>query len=275
VKPLTTSTLVPSVAPHASTPQRLERAAPPSPADAAPGPSAQSLGVRLVGTVAVLVLVDFTAGARLWGWSRLVLQGWPLRHVPGLRFAKVLGSGHEGGFGVRPSATRQGLFLTFDDAAAAQRFVAGSPVLAAYRAHAREMLVATLQACSSRGSWSGAAVQVSVPTPPRGPLVSLTRASIRPRHALAFWRMAPSAERALEQVPGCRLAVGLGEAPLLRQCTVSLWDNAVALDAYARQGAHQQAIRAAYGGRYFSESMFVRFVPVQLQGVWKGERHGR
>ena len=29
-------------------------------------------------------------------------------------FAKVLGNGHEGGFGLRPSASRLGLFLLFE-----------------------------------------------------------------------------------------------------------------------------------------------------------------
>ena len=107
-----------------------------------------------------------------------------------------------------------------------------------------------------------------------GPVAALTRASINPRHALAFWRLSPPAEAALAQAPGCRLAAGLGEAPLLRQATFSLWDSAAHMDAYARGGAHQAAIRAAYGGGYFSESMFVRFVPLSIQGRWKGVRHG-
>jgi spheroidene monooxygenase len=42
------------------------------------------------------------------------------------------------------------------------------------------------------------------------------------------------------------------------------------MDAYARSGAHLAAIHAAYDGRYFSESMFVRFVPLHMQGQWKG-----
>ena len=68
----------------------------------------------------------------------------------------------------------------------------------------------------------------------------------------------------------CLLAMGLGEAPLLRQATFSLWDSAAAMDAYARTGAHLDAIRAAWKHQFFSESMFVRFVPLQLQGQWKG-----
>jgi hypothetical protein len=78
----------------------------------------------------------------------------------------------------------------------------------------------------------------------------------------------------LEAAEGCRLAVGLGEAPLLRQATFSIWDSVEAMNAYARQGAHQAAIEASMRGAYFSESMFVRFVPSQLQGRWMGRALG-
>jgi hypothetical protein len=42
------------------------------------------------------------------------------------------------------------------------------------------------------------------------------------------------------------------------------------MDRYARSGAHLEAIRAAHQGQYFSESMFVRFVPYAPRGAWKG-----
>jgi hypothetical protein len=42
------------------------------------------------------------------------------------------------------------------------------------------------------------------------------------------------------------------------------------MEAYARQGAHQRAIRASWGGSYFSEWMFVRFRPLALRGRWHG-----
>ena len=107
-----------------------------------------------------------------------------------------------------------------------------------------------------------------------GPVASLTRASIRPHKALAFWRRSPPAEAALERAEGCLLAMGLGEAPLLRQATFSVWESQAAMNAYARSGAHQEAIRAAYGQGHFSESMFVRFALLQFSGCWRGRTHG-
>lgn len=256
-------------------PVRRTPAPPPEPpARPVPGGRGGAAAGRHVGTVAVLVLVDVQPGARWWAWSRLVLGRWPLRGVRGLGFSKVLGSGANGGFGVTPSATHGGLFLVFDDEAAARDFVDHSPVLAGYRAHARELCVAVLRATSSKGSWSGASMAVTAEAPPDGPIAALTRASIRPRHARAFWRLSPATERALEAAPGCLLAAGLGEAPFLRQATFSLWRDARAMDAYARGGAHAAAIRSAYSGAYFSETMFVRFVPLEVRGTWKGVHHG-
>ena len=244
------------------------------------GASTLAPATRSAGTVAVLVLADMQRNARWWAFSQLVQGARPFAGVPGLRFTKVLGCGEDGGFGLKPSATHRGLFLGFDDEASARHFIDHSAQLAHWRAHARECLVAMMRASSSKGSWAGAALDVTASVPglhDAVPIAAITRASIRPRHLRAFWRLSPPAEASLAAADGCLLAAGLGEAPLLRQCTFSLWRNTAAMDAYARSGAHQLAIKAAYaaaGGSYFSESMFVRFVPLWLQGSWQGRAYG-
>ena len=222
--------------------------------------------------VSIVLLLDVAAGSRWWGWSRFVIGRFPLSRVPGLRFFKVLGSGHEAGFGLRPSASRQGLFCHFDSEQAADHFLQRSPLMAAYRRHARELFHVKLMAYACRGAWAGMALPLSADRPQPGTAVAaLTRASIRPAAAWPFWRHAPPSEVALSAAQGCRLAAGLGEAPVLRQATFSLWDNTDCMDAYARSGAHLAAIKAAQAHGFFSESMFVRFVPSEAQGVWKGQ----
>ena len=223
--------------------------------------------------VAVLLLADLAPGARAWGWSRIVLGERLLRNVPGLRFAKALGSGQRGGFGLRPSLSRQGLFALFDGERAAEAFLA-SPRVAAYHAHAAELCTIRLRATSSRGHWAGQDIGISAAARPGEAVAALTRASIRPLKAHRFWRRSPLTESALERADGCLLAMGLGEAPLLRQATFSLWRDQAAMDAYARSGDHQQAIVAAQREGWFSESMFVRFVPLHVQGRWKGQHFG-
>ena len=80
--------------------------------------------------IAVIVLVDYAPSAKVWGWLRFVIGRFSLMGTPGLAFFKILGSGEDGGFGLTPSATRQGLFCVFDTEAHADDFIQQSNVLA-------------------------------------------------------------------------------------------------------------------------------------------------
>lgn len=229
--------------------------------------------------VVVVILVDYLRQHQAWGWMRLVQGPAALRTVPGLQFAKVMGSGHAGGFSLRPSTTHQGLICMFSNAAQADAFLTGAHVQQ-IRERARESWTGILSVTDARGHWDGQAwgatpadaLGAYAPAAPSssGAIAALTRASIRPAKAATFWRMAPAAQSDLEQAPGCDIAAGLGEAPLLRQCTFSLWRDLASMDSYARRGAHQQAIAAAYRHGFFSESMFVRLRLLACSGQWKG-----
>jgi spheroidene monooxygenase len=87
---------------------------------------------------------------------------------------------------------------------------------------------------------------------------------------MRFWRHAPPSHRAVEDAPGCLLTAGLGEAPLFRQATFSIWTDVAAMNAYARSGPHLEAIKAAKDEEHFSESLFARFVPYDARGSWIG-----
>ncbi len=245
-------------------------------------------------SVLAVVLVDFMKAHRGWGWMRLVAGPSAYKAVPGLQSAKVMGSGHEGGFTLRPSATHQGLLCRFDAADAAMDFLHGEQVQA-YRARARECWGGLLAISSARGQWDQQpwglsdahsrqlspawqqrlqAGEAEDPALAPAPVGVLTRASIQPSKTTAFWRHAPATQASLDAAPGCLLAMGLGEAPLLRQCTFSLWQDEPSMLHYAREGAHQQASMAAYKHRFFSESLFVRLRVLRMAGQWKAQAFG-
>ena len=227
----------------------------------------------VAGQVVVFLLADIDPKHRLWGYTRFVIQRFVMLRVPGLVFSKVMGSGYDGGFGLRPSSSRQALFCLFSDEASADTFLT-SCIAQSYASRSREFCTAKMRAYSCRGTWAGRSIAVSAETPDSGPIATLTRASIRPLSAWRFWRMQPASELSLVQAKGCLLATGVGEAPVFRQATFSLWSSVAAMNAYARSGAHLAAVRAAYDGAFFSESMFVRFVPSDLCGSWRGQRYG-
>lgn len=221
--------------------------------------------------VGVLLLVEYHRRARARGLARLALGRFGMAGIRGLRFFRFMGSGRDATFELVPSLSHQGLFLAFDDGTSADDFLASSRLVGAIREDARALLSMRLHAYSSRGRWGGVepfAVVAARPT--AGPVASLTRASIRPSKALRFWRHAPGAQAALAGAEGCLLAVGLGEAPLLRQATFTLWSSEAAMDSYARRGIHLEAIRAARAERHFHEDMFTRFVVSDIAGSWPG-----
>jgi spheroidene monooxygenase len=236
----------------------------------------------LTGVVAV-VLVDYLRQHQAWGWSRLARGPSAFRDVPGMQFTKVMGSGHEGGFSLRPSTSHQGLVCMLGTLTEAQEFLAG-PLVQAARTRARESWSGLLAVTSSRGMWDGQSWGTSSPQAlgatdvasqlPDAPVAALTRASIRPSKVAAFWRHAPASQEAMTQAQGCDLAVGLGEAPVLRQCTFSLWRDVQAMTAYARGGAHGAAAQAAIRQDYFTESMFVRMKLLESSGDWKALHAG-
>ena len=238
-------------------------------------PATATLQTQSAGTVAVFLLADIAPAHRLWGYARFVVGRFAMRDVPGLVMFKVMGSGDGGGFGLKPSSSRQALFCLFLDESSADAFLK-SPLARAYEHRSKEFCSAKLRAYSCKGAWSGQSIAVtaSVPDIGSGPIATLTRASIRPFSALRFWRMQPASEVSLNAATGCLLATGVGEAPFFRQATFSLWVNTAAMDAYARGGAHLAAIRAAHEGAFFSESMFARFVPCSLTGNWRGRHYG-
>lgn len=230
--------------------------------------------------VVVILLVDFATQHRGWGWLRLAQGAGIFRDVPGLLFVKVMGSGHGGGFGLRPSSSHQGLICLFATQAQAEVFMQGSEVKA-YVERTREHWLGMMAVTSIRGQWDqqswgvtpdGGVNAAANATAAKAPVAVLTRGSIRPGKAVSFWRYAPPAQADLGHAEGCQLAMGLGEAPLVRQCTFSVWDSTESMVGYAHRGAHKLAIAAAAKHEYFSESMFARMRVLAMSGNWCGRQ---
>ena len=113
-----------------------------------------------IACVVVVLLVDIAKSHRSWGWMRLVAGPSAFSAVPGLLGAKVMGSGHEGGFGLRPSFSRQGLFCVFAGHEAADAFLA-SDWLRQTEPHLQSWRWLKLEAYASRGRWSGHEIRAS------------------------------------------------------------------------------------------------------------------
>jgi heme-degrading monooxygenase HmoA len=203
---------------------------------------------------------------------RMAADRRPLRRTPGLRFAKLLGTGSGRTFTVRDADPRRWALLTvWDDDAAAGAFADGD-VVRRWRRLADEEWTARLRPLAARGRWSR---REPFGRPARqrwdGPVAALTRARLVPRKALAFWRAVPPVSGDLHRSPGLRLALGVGEAPIGLQGTVSVWESAAALNAFAYGRAPHAAVvaRTAREG-WYAEELFARFGLVSSSGTVAG-----
>lgn len=203
---------------------------------------------------------------------RMATDRFALRRIRGLRFAKLLGTGHGRTFTPRDADPRRwGLLSVWDDAAAATAFES-SAVAERWRRIAVEQWSVQLRPLSAHGRWSGQE-PFGRPSPLRwhGPVVAVTRARLVPRQTLTFWRAVPPVVAELHAAPGLRLALGIGEAPIGLQGTLSVWASAAELTAFAyRQPAHADVVRRTAGQGWYAEELFARFALLSATGTVDG-----
>ncbi len=198
-----------------------------------------------------------------------------LRGTGGLRFWRLLGTGKGRSMSLGADLRRWAMFAVWDGEPALERFLERSPVAARWREESDEAWHVRLAPLWSRGGWGGADPLAGATAAPRaapsGPVAVLTRASIRPRRLVGFYRSVPDVDRLLRRQDGCLASVGAGEWPLARQATFSLWDGAPAVERFAyRTSAHREVIGRVRREGWYSEELFARFVPFGSQGTWDG-----
>ncbi|MFE9206025.1 monooxygenase [Micromonospora sp. NPDC007230] len=191
-----------------------------------------------------------------------------LRRAPGVRFAKLLGTGTGTGFGPGDAdPTRWAALVAWDSPAAAAGFDA-SLVGRSWARIARSSVRLELRPLTSRGAWSGRR-PFGEPSggPVTGPVLALTRARLRARRAVTFWRAVPPVAAALPAAPGLLARFGVGEAPLGWQGTVSVWRAPADLVAFAyRQPEHRAAITRTPAEGWYAEELFARFAVDDVVG---------
>lgn len=204
--------------------------------------------------------------------GRVLMQ--PIR-AHGLRFSKLMGSGIN--FGLRPDFSTYVHLGIWENDELANAF----PQTDAYH-HLAEGTEQTgvlyLNPQRSHGLWDGQNPFMNEPTdtqpesrkslPDTGPVAVLTRATIRPRALPDFWRHVPQARQRLhDHQHDLLFGIGVGEAPLVQQCTISVWRSPAAVDQYAyRQSGHREVVRLTRQRQWYSEELFARFRVLGAEG---------
>ncbi len=205
----------------------------------------------------------------LWAIMRMALDRITLWRTPGISFWKLLGAGKGESFTPRDAdPTRWGLLVVIDPNEISN-FEMG-PLLQRWRANATSEYIVELSPISVHGEWSRKKPFAHLPHSPAswpGAVVAITRARIKLRKNLIFWRSVPPVTKSLHSSPGLKAAIGIGEAPLGLQGTFSVWESGEAVRNFAYRGeAHKAAIAATHREEWYAEEMFSRFAVTKELG---------
>ena len=216
-----------------------------------------------------------SAAARLWVLGQMGAARLSFMRLPDVGFWKLCGSGTGEGFTPIPNTAVWAILATWPDEAAARRNVEDAGVYRRWRAKADESWTVFLTPTSARGSWSGVAPFLAdgAPEGADGPVVALTRATIKPSILMKFWGQVPDIEDVIGDDPNVAFKIGIGEVPWFHQVTFSIWPDVAAMNAFARRdGPHARAIRAVREGQWFKEELYARFRLLGDTGTWGGTR---
>ena len=224
-----------------------------------------------------------------------------LRSLPGVTFAKLLGTGSGRSFTVgdadinhwaalvvqrsdvsngsgtpaTSNAPNQdshavGKLAGADSLAAATSLDAAAPIQR-WDAIADERLVVRMSPLASRGQWAGRE-PFGDPHPHRwdGPVAAITRARIRTRNLTGFWSSVPPVAEDLATRDGLRFSLGIGEAPIGLQGTFSIWDSNRAITEFAQRGqAHQHVMARTHETGWYAEELFARLAVTAIDGTFE------
>lgn len=193
---------------------------------------------------------------------RMALDPQRLRRLPGVRFAKMLGTGTGRTFGPGDAdMTRYAALIVWDGAPGAMD--------ARWERIAESSARIVMEPLSSRGQWSGVHPfpTLSKSDKTAGPVLALTRARLRPAKALTFWRRIPPVVAELDASPGLLARFGIGEAPIGWQGTVTVWRSTTDLTAFAyRQPQHREVVARTATDGWYAEELFARFAVRDVSG---------
>ena len=187
-----------------------------------------------------------------------------LKRIPGLTFFKSIGTGTGEKF--TPSDADPlvwGLIAVVKDPSVLD----SSRVVRSWSRISQSHMRLILEPLSSHGAWAGVNPFIASQSKSNGKIVAITRARIKWSKNLLFWRAVPPVTQSLHSQPGLLRALGIGEAPIGLQGTLSIWDSAESLRNFAYKGAaHTDAIAATEKHQWYSEELFARFSLLEMRG---------
>jgi len=191
-----------------------------------------------------------------------------LKSHPDVEFFKLLGTGTGETFTPRDANMyRWGMLVTIHESKVDQ-FDNGS-IISGWRKFADNEMRLTLAPIAAHGSWSGKQpFEIVQNFQWDGAVVAITRATIKWRKNVMFWRAVPPVISSLRNSPGLEMAIGIGEAPIGLQGTLSIWRDSQSIRAFAyKDPAHAAVITETAKQGWYRDELFARFALIEKRGT--------
>lgn len=203
--------------------------------------------------------------------ARLGTDRFRLPRVPGLVFWRLLGTGRGDETGPSVDPRRTALFAVWDDEAALDAFLASSSIARRWT-RAEEAWHVRLSGLGGHGTWRGVDPLDGLrPGVGGGPVAIVTRAHVRRRSWRAFRTVGGPVSDELRSADGLLAVVGMGEAPVGRLGTFSLWRSLDDAHRFATQMPHHRdVVQRTRAEDWYAEELFARFEPSGSSGTWGG-----
>ena len=199
---------------------------------------------------------------KFWAFRQMGLNPFQLGKVQGLQMIKFLGSGAGNGFSIKPDFSTYCMLAVWETEADAATFILENRLFAEYFRHSCAQNTHFMHNTVSHGFWDQKQpFQQTSPFDPEQQVAVITRATIKWKYLVQFWRYVPPVSQSVEGKPGLKMALGIGELPLIQQATFSIWDSGRHMMDFAYKNQfHSEVIKKTRELGWYKEELFARFV---------------
>ncbi len=217
----------------------------------------------------------------------MALFRFPLMMNKKISFRKLLGCGKNGTFDIHPDWNQWAVLIVNGEWSMMNetgsnnyklktinyKLLYGSFINWWWKFFNCEVYSILLEPIEGHGIWDGKKIFGELPkqTNYEGIIAVLTRATIRLKRLRSFWEHVDGVASQIQTAPGFIISVGIGEVPLIKQATFSVWENKEVMKTFAyKMQQHTEVIRKTRDEHWYSEEMFVRFKPIASFGSLNG-----
>jgi len=223
-------------------------------------------------SITTFLLFEFKGTDKKWWAFREMGISYEWKQIPGLKFAKKLGTGGGSGFSIIPNFSVYAWLIAWESEAHAADFFDNNDQFNNWVNQANNHSKLYMTTITSHGTWHQQQPFIKTPTTDNeSPVGVITRARVKWKYLPHFWRQVPSVNKKVLQAEGRLFTLGIGELPFLELATFSLWKNEAAVKKFAYGNPqHQKAIQSTRRLNWYSEELFARFSLYKVEGSWPG-----